>query len=553
MGSRMPVETARSAFDTVTRVAKEKLRALGRSATRSAKFEPADIELLCDLHYQNTRLGVEYQKPFRFMQSALQAYELSARLGRESRARARSLSRCTASFRPRCYAATRVRRRSTQARPSRGSSVIRSRAPSARVCAGWVHHLRATSIVRSELICESASPTMHLGSRSASSATPSLAQSFLESMRGRHREASGLEHSRPRRALCEGTARWMQPSVRMCSPAHAPASRVSGEKQSEPWVQALLVGEPPRSRGFYHLISWGPRARYLLETDQLEQPLAALCKEFAAEGIVAKSSHPIVCEYYVAIAYARLARRLRASATGGGGANPRRAQGRRRGTESPRQSSPSFALTLSSLTRTWRGSRATSERLARRSRPRPRSPSRTRRLGILSEVALGARAHLLVKEQKLDAAREQEKRTWRRSSRRRTGRGLAPSASAASSGSARARPKSRRAARRPRASAPAARVDAAIREAARRGAEHRGARLRPPPTSSFAISTPGARSSFTSCRARASARFASRGSAATACLTMPSATRRSSARSRWAAIGSPRAIRCRPASTPRAS
>src|SRR5262249_17441829 len=62
------------------------------SLTHMRRAERAEVELLCDLHYQNARLGLEYAKPFRLVQSALQALEIGVANGPgPAQARARAM------------------------------------------------------------------------------------------------------------------------------------------------------------------------------------------------------------------------------------------------------------------------------------------------------------------------------------------------------------------------------------------------------------------------------------------------------------------------------
>src|SRR5262249_52634979 len=76
LGLRMPVESPTTALETAVRFALQRLP-FGRSRG-AGDGSRAETELVCNLHYQNVRLGIEYGKPVRVVQSALQALEISA-------------------------------------------------------------------------------------------------------------------------------------------------------------------------------------------------------------------------------------------------------------------------------------------------------------------------------------------------------------------------------------------------------------------------------------------------------------------------------------------
>src|SRR5262249_30607387 len=89
LGARMPTENVSSAAMTTAHVTRSRVR---RILSRSAAAE-AHTELLCELHYQNARLGLEYGRPARLIQSSLESVELSERGGSEAmRARAHAFN-----------------------------------------------------------------------------------------------------------------------------------------------------------------------------------------------------------------------------------------------------------------------------------------------------------------------------------------------------------------------------------------------------------------------------------------------------------------------------
>src|SRR5262249_6276775 len=66
-------------------------------------------------------------------------------------------------------------------------------------------------------------------------------------------------------------------------------------------------------RGFYHLLSWGPRARLFVESGDLGPEFEALVREFEGERHNPRTAHPLLVEYYIAIAHARVHQCLRAA------------------------------------------------------------------------------------------------------------------------------------------------------------------------------------------------------------------------------------------------
>src|SRR5690606_20886472 len=78
IGEAMPVETPMSAGRTALDWFESRLRA---RRSFEGPTERATVELLCELHYQNARLGLEYGRPLRLVQSTLRAQALATRLG----------------------------------------------------------------------------------------------------------------------------------------------------------------------------------------------------------------------------------------------------------------------------------------------------------------------------------------------------------------------------------------------------------------------------------------------------------------------------------------
>lgn len=305
LGARMPVEDVASAAATSVRMAR---RTLDRYVTRRGAPKP-DTELLAMLHYQNARLGIEYGKPARVVQSSLAGLEISER-GSSAVARARAHA-------VHAVVLTIIGRREASVRQLGRARELASRAadPAALafcvqlqgLAAAWAGELDQALALFHECI-DVHGPWIELAEYCKNVAACEL----IQSMRGRANDAwTWLERAverlrrNPQRPV---VADFLIHRVRA---ALAATGRGVGD---DPWLARQLSAISPRDpgRGFYRLLSWGACVRYCLETEDLGDDFEALVAQFQAEHASPRGCHIAVTEVYLSIAHARVHQCLRA-------------------------------------------------------------------------------------------------------------------------------------------------------------------------------------------------------------------------------------------------
>ncbi len=313
LGAELPREGLRSAKVT--------LRML-RSARRSPQpgGSPAtppqgsrQTELLCELLYQNARLGLEHGKPYRLIASALLARRLSAELG-ESKTAARS--RTLYGF---MLTGIGLRRKgaaeleAAERLASRiGDPVVIARCTQARALAAVFEGRIDKSLALFRSCLDTYHPWLELGEYCVDAASCEL----VEHIRGRTNEAwSYIERVVSRqRGNYRSTAVFNQCLVHRAAAAMA---ALDTPIESDPWLAAELdharKSAPPASN-LYRMFSWGPRARMFLERGDLGPEFEKLTQDFAAEGYNPSSAHMVVAEYYITLCHARVHQLLRAKA-----------------------------------------------------------------------------------------------------------------------------------------------------------------------------------------------------------------------------------------------
>jgi eukaryotic-like serine/threonine-protein kinase len=306
LGARMPIEDAASAASTSAHVARARL---GRLFARPRRRDQRETDLLCELHYQNARLGLEYNKPARLVQSSLEARELSERGGSEAmKARASAFYALVM-----IALGRRVAGREEGARAKAAAEAVGD-APTIAFCV----QLQAVSASFAGDIDESLvlfrecldvhGPWLEMNEYSQNVSACDL----LESLRGRARSAwqwveravERLRRSRTRPVVAEF----------LVHRARAALAAIGREVKDDPWLINQLASISPKEagHGFHRLISWSPRVRYYLERGDLGADFEELVQAFNAEGHNARSVHLAVAEYYVCVAHGRIHQCLRA-------------------------------------------------------------------------------------------------------------------------------------------------------------------------------------------------------------------------------------------------
>jgi hypothetical protein len=305
----MPIESAATVATALGQLARAKLREMGDGAPKLEGDARMECELLCDLHYQNVRLGLEYSKPFRVLQSTI-ALTASDALG-TSRAKARA--RAIYGF-----VLTALGRHRTGDRELQDARAMASElrdpitaafcAQLESVAAGWTGDVdRSLDLMKA--CVEIHGPWLELNEYCSDAATGNL----IESIRGRPNEAWGwisratarLKRSRPTSALF---------AEFVVHRACATLAGLGRTVDSDPWLAAqleTLASDQRAAGGFYRLISWGHRARFFAETGSAGPAFDALSASFDAEGYNPRFVHPAVVEYYIAVAHVRLEQCLR--------------------------------------------------------------------------------------------------------------------------------------------------------------------------------------------------------------------------------------------------
>ncbi|MBX3223532.1 MAG: response regulator [Labilithrix sp.] len=308
LGVRMPVGTVGSAARTALGVAGAKARRrLNRSDSGPARDE---IELLSGLHYQNARLGLEYGEPLRFVQSSVEALELSKQ-GTSARATARARALHGVVM-------TTMRLRDAGARDFARAEALASEQddPVTTVFCLQLRSVAAIFAGELDLAMDLArecvdifGPWLELSEYCYHIANVEL----IQASRGRSLEAwSWLE-----RALDRLRRSNTRPAVAeyLIHRARATMAALGHEPNNDWLAQQFAAVSPTKSaQGFHRLLSWGPRARWYVERGDLGEEFEALVNAFEAEGHEPRSVHPVVSEFYVALAHARLHQAFRAGA-----------------------------------------------------------------------------------------------------------------------------------------------------------------------------------------------------------------------------------------------
>ncbi|MBS2018706.1 MAG: response regulator [Deltaproteobacteria bacterium] len=305
-----PVSAART-LESLGRIELEKRwrrRDLTPEAVRRA-------EVLCDLHYQSARLSFDYNRPLRLILSALEARRLSSALG-PSRASARagalfgflvaSLGRREAGIRE----IEEAKRMASELRdPATAAFCVQLEG----VVEGVTGDFDKAFVLTRECI-------QHYGNwLELNEYCQHIANAdFAESLRGRPREAwwwlsqglGRLQRSRHKNATFAAFL------VARAKSVLAALGRDPADERSMAAELGRLEEPPTSASGFYRLVSWGPRARFLLETGKLGAEFEALVAEFAEEKHNPRTAHIMLAEYYVAVAHARITQCLSARSRG---------------------------------------------------------------------------------------------------------------------------------------------------------------------------------------------------------------------------------------------
>jgi signal transduction histidine kinase/tetratricopeptide (TPR) repeat protein/predicted Ser/Thr protein kinase len=305
LGAHMPVENLASAATTFAHLARSTLCRFIDQAPGPGR---AHTDVLCALHYQNARLGLEYGKPARLIQSGVEAFELSKEGSARVHARARAY-----------YGFVRIvlGRREAGAHEIEQAKAIAARQGDAAtiafctqihaVAAAWAGDIDQALVLLRECI-DVHGPWLELneyvGLVCSADTILCLRGQSTQAWPWIERAVERLRRSRVRPVVAEF----------LIHRARADLAAIGKGPDHDPWLamQFELVPARDPGRGYHRLVSWGPRARFYVESGELGAEFEELVGAFEAEGHNPRSVHICVSEYYVAVAHARLHQALRA-------------------------------------------------------------------------------------------------------------------------------------------------------------------------------------------------------------------------------------------------
>ena len=268
------------------------------------------LDVLYDLHQQNARLGAECGMPRRTLQSATQIAALAADRG-PSAALARAHATCGALLSAMGHRAEGNRRlaKAHEMATKLGDPATMAFCLPRRVVA--------------LAFAGQFDPALALCRRCTDEYGPWLEMAELcdivnngdivESVRGRATEAWGwCAHATDRLRRRQRTSAVF--TTYIPHRTRAALASLGPEAQMGPWLRAQLEAvNATGERARYRMISWGARARYLLDTGQLGAPFDDLVRDFESQNLSPQSAHLILVEYYIVVAQARVHQCLRAS------------------------------------------------------------------------------------------------------------------------------------------------------------------------------------------------------------------------------------------------
>jgi signal transduction histidine kinase/CheY-like chemotaxis protein/tetratricopeptide (TPR) repeat protein len=284
------------------------------SARRRSKAGSAAAggDVLYELLNQHARFGVECGKPLRSLQSSVHALSLTRGEGPSmALARAHATHGAVLAFIGRRVEASR-RLADAQAMAERlGDPATIAYCLPRRLAALAFDGQFDASLVLLRECADSYGPWMEVNEFCDTVANGD----FIETIRGRVTEASGwtvraIDRLRRRRRPSEPFA------SHLLHRARAALVGMGRAGQEGPWLAAqteAAAGWKPE-KAYYRTVSWGPQARIHFDGGTLGPAFEELVGRVQAEGHNPAACHPILIEYYVTVAHARMHQRLRCAA-----------------------------------------------------------------------------------------------------------------------------------------------------------------------------------------------------------------------------------------------
>jgi eukaryotic-like serine/threonine-protein kinase len=313
LGRELPDETPRRVVGNAASLLAQALSTGGHQPPwHTPPSDRGEAELLCDLHYQNARLGLEYGKPVRTLQSVLAARAVSQSLV-GSRCGARALAMhgfllSATGLRER--GATELALAQEEARRL-GDPVVRAFCVQLGVIGAlWAGDLSRGLSSLDELLDEHG-PWLEL----SDFVNSCLNGDAVETIRGRVLAGwSWLERAIDR-ARRSPTGLW-KPEPFFLERIRANWAALGRDHAHDPRLAgdlSLATPSAPPEDSFRRILWWGPRARSFADRGETGLPFEELVRAFEREGISPRTAHPALFEYYVTIAHARAHQCLRAT------------------------------------------------------------------------------------------------------------------------------------------------------------------------------------------------------------------------------------------------
>lgn len=305
LGESMPVENAASAVSTAAAW-------VGARLLRDGPPVPSDprvTELLCELHYQNLRLGMENGRPFRLLQSTVRAQALAAALGPSpALARTEGLYGLVATILGSASKGSDRLDRARRIAEQIGNPAVEAYCEQLSALAACFAGDFDTALERMRhLLYE------HGHWLEAYELCLNVFNAYwIEAVRGRPREAWGwLEYAIARVARSSRAPAGFTP---IAHAARATYAALHADADDAEIARAIRVPFDPHApvSGVNRTGTWGSRARWFVERGDLGAQFEALIEEHRRDGIEARRAHPTVAEYYVAVAHGRIHQCLRA-------------------------------------------------------------------------------------------------------------------------------------------------------------------------------------------------------------------------------------------------
>lgn len=254
-------------------------------------------ELLCQLHHQNARLGIEYNKPLRVLMSARALHSLAQHMPPSpsiARTRASYGALMTVIGRRRAGATALVEASAMAARLGNPSTI-------ADVCqAEFVAKTFSGEFNRALELAGKCLDTYGHWLNVTDFVLVAVSARMIETLRGRPLEALAWLERADRRARRHRRLPAVHPHLLV--PNRLAELALLGRPPDEACATQADPTEPVR--GIFRIASWGPRAAGAANRSD-SQTLEQIIREYESEGHSPARAHLAASEYYLVVAYSR--------------------------------------------------------------------------------------------------------------------------------------------------------------------------------------------------------------------------------------------------------